>query len=97
MEIIWSNLAKEDIKNFYKYSKSSKAKEYILSLIDYVSFLVQNPYLGKKLFSYNNLEYHILFFKYHKIIYTITNNINIVSVVHSSRDIKRILRIIKSM
>lgn len=97
MEVIWSTLAKEDLKNFYEHSKSSKAKEYILNLIDYVNFLGQSPYLGKKLFIHNNLEYHILIFRNHKIIYTITDKINIVSVIHSSRDIKKILKVIKSL
>ena len=98
MEVIWSVLAKEDLRNVFKYSKAgtSTIKQYVIKLIDYANFLRQNPYLGRVLFIHNNLEYHILIYRKHKIIYTITNNINIVSVVHSSRNIEQILNQIKS-
>ena len=100
MEIKWSILAKEDLRNIYKYSREGTemtVKRYILNLIDYTNFLGQNPYLGKVIFVHNNLEYHLLIYRKHKIIYTVTNSINIVSVAHSSRNIQEILNQIKSL
>lgn len=99
MEIIWSILAKEDLRNIYKYSRAGTdtVKRYVLKLIDYTDFLGQNPYLGRILFIHNNLEYRLLIYRKHKIIYTITNSINIVSVIHSSRNIEMILTQIKSI
>jgi len=99
LEIIWSILAKEDLRNIYKYSRAGTdtVKRYVLKLIDYTEFLGQNPYLGKVLFIHNNLEYHLLIYRKHKILYTITNSINIVSVIHSSRNIEIVLNHIKSI
>ena len=99
MEVIWSILAKEDLRNIYKYSRACKdtVKRYVLKLIDYTDFLGQNPYLGRILFIHNNLEYRLLIYRKHKIIYTITDSINIVSIVHSSRDIQEYLKQIKSI
>ena len=100
MEVIWSILAKEDLRNIYKYSRAGTemtVKQYILKLIDYTNFLGQNPYLGRILFIHNSLEYRLLVYRKYKIIYTITSHINIVSVVHSSRNIQEILNQIKSI
>lgn len=100
MVIIWSLQAKKDLRNIYKYSRAgteNTIKRYILKLIDYTEFLGQNPYLGKKLFVHNKLNYHILIYRKHKIIYTVTNKINIVSIIHSSRNIQKILNHIKSL
>ena len=72
-------------------------KRYILNLIDYTNFLGQNPYLGRVLFIHNSLEYRLLIYRKYKIIYTVTNSINIVSVVHSARNIQEILNQIKSI
>lgn len=99
MEVIWSILAKKDLRNIYKYSRAGidTVKRYVLKLIDYTEFLGQNPYLGRILFIHNNLEYRLLIYRRHKIIYTITDSINIVSIVHSSRDIQENLKQIKSI
>ena len=99
MVIKWSILAKKDLRNIYKYSRAGTdtVKRYVLKLIDYTDFLSQNPYLGKVLFVHNNLEYRLLIYRKHKILYTITNSINIVSVIHSSRNIEIILNHIKSI
>ena len=100
MEIKWSILAKEDLRNIYKYSRAgteTTVKRYILNLIDYTNFLGQNPYLGKVLFIHNSLEYRLLIYRRYKIIYTVTSHINIVSVVHSARNMQEILIQIKSI
>lgn len=98
MEIIWSIQARDDLKNIYNYSRTGTekiVKKYILNLIEYTNSLSQNPFLGRVLFTHNNLEYHLLIYRKHKIIYTITNHINIVSVIHSSRNLEQVLSQIK--
>lgn len=98
MEIIWSDLSKQDLRNFFDHihdGTETNATNYILNLIHYTDFLSTNPYLGKLLFSNNNLNYHVLIYRKHKIIYTVTNSINIVSIVHSSRNMAEIFKQIK--
>ena len=41
MEIKWTKLAKDDIKEFYGITQMRKPKEYILSLIESVQLLVE--------------------------------------------------------
>lgn len=98
MEIIWSDLSKQDLRNFFDHihnGTETSATNYILNLIDYTNFLSTNPYLGKLLFSNNNLNYHVLIYRTHKILYTLTDKINIVSIIHSSRNMDEILKQIK--
>ena len=98
MEIIWSTLSKHDLRNFFDHihnGTETNATNYILNLIDYTNFLSTNPYLGKLLFSNNNLNYHVLIYRKHKILYTVTDKINIVSIIHSSRNMDEILKQIK--
>ena len=100
MEIIWSNISKRDLRNFFDHiheGTETTVTNYILNLINYTDFLSNNPYLGKVLFSHNNLDYRILIYRKHKILYTVTNNINIVSLIHSSRNMEEILNQLKSL
>lgn len=100
MEIIWSSISKSDLRDFFDHiheGTEATATNYILSLINYTNFLSDNPYLGKVLFSHNNLKYRILIYRKHKILYTVTNRINIVSVIHSSRNMDKILDELKSL
>lgn len=98
MEMIWSNSSKKDLKDFFDHiheGTETIAKNYILNLIDYTSYLKNNPHLGRILFFHNNLEYRMLIYKKHKVLYTITDKINIVSVIHTSRNLKKVLKNLK--
>lgn len=98
MEMIWSNSSKKDSKDFFDHiheGTETIAKNYIFNLIDYTSYLKNNPHLKRILFAHNNLEYRMLIYKKHKVLYTITDKINIVSVIHTSRNLKKVLKNLK--
>lgn len=101
MEIIWSDNSKEDLREFFDHIRSgteSSAQKYINRIIEYTEILKYNPNLGKKIcINYNNLEYRILIYKKHNILYSVSDNINIISVIHSSRNMDKFIKIIKSL
>ena len=92
MEIIWSNEARQDLKNFVNNARVDTeitATKYILNLVDYVENLSSNIRLGKAIFKINNIEIRQLVYKSHKILYYIKEDyIYIVTVIHSKRDIE---------
>lgn len=47
MEIKWTKLARNDLKEFYDITKMTNPKEYISELIDNVNLLIEQPKLGK--------------------------------------------------
>ena len=101
MEIIWSDNSKEDLREFFDHIRSgteNSAQKYINRIIDYIEILKYNPNLGKMIYiNYDNLEYRILIYKRHNILYSVSDNINIISIIHTSRDIDKFIKIIKSL
>lgn len=54
MEIKWSTYAKEDLQDFYNYTKMLHPKEYINNLVKYINDnLSKNPKLGR-IYNYIN-------------------------------------------
>ena len=47
MELIWTSSAISDLKEFKNYTKMQHPNEYISNLINNVSLLIDQPYLGK--------------------------------------------------
>jgi len=98
MEIVWSNSSKKDLRTFFENihkGTEKQANNYIMNIVKYVELLKISPYIGKVLFVHDNLEYRQLVYRKHKIIYSITDNINILSVIHTSRNIQNLISKIK--
>ena len=58
MVVIWSDDAKQDLKNYYKNSNiitPGKVEKYNNDLVEYVDSLSTSPELGKELYSYHNI------------------------------------------
>lgn len=100
MVVLWSKQSKFDLKNYKKHSKiytRGKLDNYINDLVVYVDSLKSAPYLGKFFYVHNNIEVRQLIFKMHKIFYYIQNEqIIIIMITHTSRDLSSILAIINN-
>ena len=89
MELIWTNPAVSDLKEFRNYTKMVHPNDYISSLVKNVNLLTEQPYLGK-IYSYiNGIIVRQLIHEQHKVFYYIDDNtIFIVSVVHHRQNIQ---------
>lgn len=91
MEIIWLDDAKNDLINYRQNSSiitEEKIENYLNDLVEYITSLTTYPYLGKLFFHHNGTEVRQLLYKRHRIIYYIQNNeIRILAIIHTSRDI----------
>ena len=96
MVIIWSNFAKNNLRDFATSTYMQHPKDYIKSLVNYVSILSEQNYLGNKLYSINNVEIRQLLYKKHRILYSINNNaVQILAVVHVIQDLTTTINYIK--
>ena len=98
MVIKWTPLAIEQLQNFVKISKAEahNVKKYITSLVDYSNSLLSNNELGKVMFTLNNVKFRQLLYKKHRIIYYIKNDeIQIVSVIHTSQNLERAIAMLE--
>ena len=91
MVITWSKHSQADLKNFLDnvYEGNDKsANNYIISLMNYINLLKNNPYLGKLDQESKIKSIRQLIYRKHKIFYTVYDDyILILTVVHSSRNI----------
>lgn len=96
MEIKWTKLAKNDLKDFYDITKMNDPKKYILELIDNVNLLMEQPKLGKIYFYLKGYIIRQLVHKQHRIFYYIEDEkIYIVSIVHHKQNILNKINYIK--
>lgn len=98
MVIKWTPLAKEQLKNFTKISKAEphNLKKYITALVAYSDRLLDNNELGKAMFKINDVIFRQLLYKKHRIIYYIRENeIQIVSVIHTSQNLEKAIAILE--
>ncbi len=99
MVVIWSDFAKLNLKNFLTTTLMTKKNsiKYINELVQYVSYLEDQKFLGKVLTKYENIEIYQLIFKEHRIIYFIEDNkIYIISVLHTAQSAESTLKSIKT-
>ena len=101
MVVIWDKTAINDLKSYSEHSKiitEGKVQEYIESLIDYGNSLSFNPNLGKEFLDYKNTTIRQLLYKMHRIFYYIEKNeIIIIQVIHTSRNIDNVIAIMKNL
>ncbi len=98
MVVVWSNFAKQNLKNFISTTLMTKenSTKYVKGLVEYVSFLDEQNFLGKVLTKHNDITIYQLIYKQHRIIYSIDNNkIYIISVLHTAQSPERTLKSIK--
>ena len=98
MVIKWTPLAIEQLQNFVEISKAEthNVKKYITSLVDYSNSLLSNNELGKVMFTLNNVKFRQLLYKKHRIIYYIKKDeIQIVSVIHTSQNLERAIAMLE--
>lgn len=95
-----SENAQQDIINFINKTciqTEAKLTKYISGLLDYINSLTIFSYLGKTLFYINNIEIRQLLYGKHRIIYYLEpDRIIILSVIHTSRDIHKYTKFLKS-
>ena len=99
MVVIWSDFAKQNLKNFIATTLMTKENsiKYIKRLVEYVGYLDEQSFLGKVLTKYNDITIYQLIYKQHRIIYSIDNNkIYIISVLHTAQSPERTLKSIKT-
>jgi len=96
MEIIWTEHSRADLQCFLDNiheGTDKSANNYILNLIDYVTTLKDNPYMGKSYPKPILVDMMQLIYRKHKILYTIYDNkILILAVVHNSRDMDKFFK-----
>lgn len=101
MVVVWSKSAINDLKSYSEHSKiitDGKIQKYIDSLIDYASSLSFTPNLGKEFLTYKNITIRQLLYKMHRIFYYIENDeIIIIQITHTSRDIDNVIAIMKTL
>lgn len=98
MVIEWDKKARNDLKEFVKYSKTNNANKYVKLLITYVKNLAEYPNLGKIQYIYNDVEIRQLIFKMHRIYYRIKDNkIIIIAVLHTNADIIKITKYLRGL
>ena len=96
MEIKWTKLARNDLKEFYDITKMTNPKEYISELIDNVNLLIEQPKLGKIYFYLKRYIIRQLVHKQHRIFYYIENDkIYIITIVHHKQNIAGKIKYIK--
>lgn len=98
MVIKWTPLAIEQLKNVKETSKakSNNIKDYITSLINFTSNLLLNNELGKVMFKLNDVRFRQLLYRKHRIIYYIKEEeIQIVSIIHTSQNLERAISILE--
>lgn len=99
MVIKLTDTAKKDLRDFLLYSKAYREENkhfYINSLVEYIKNLNQFPDLGKTLFKIKKIEIKQLVYKKHKILYYYDfNQIYIITIIHNSRDMSKVLKSIK--
>lgn len=95
--VIWTPTAQNDLQNFIlnaRVGTENTSKKYIKSLVEYTNILNFMPYLGTnkgKISSKFKQNIYQLIFKSHKIFYSISsNNIYILTVIHSKQDLSRV-------
>lgn len=90
----FSRRAQISLKNFENIAKEGTrevVKKYLEELVRYTEVLIEQPYIGKKLFHRNEFIRQLIF-KRHKIIYQIKGNeIFIISILHSRQDFQRFI------
>lgn len=95
MVVIWQKEATEDLKDYTQKSRmytENKVKHYVVSLSEYAELLENNPKMGKVIYKYKNIEIRQLLYKMHRIIYYIKGNkIIIAKVVHTARNVDRVI------
>lgn len=80
----------EDIKNFIKKDSEYYAFEFTKKIIDYAEHLLISPKLGRIVPEINNKNIRELIFHNYRIIYRLKNDeIQIFSVIHGSRDLRK--------
>jgi len=91
MEIIWTETAKNDLKNIFNFIKSeiniNKAQLIVFQIIDETSVLQNMPEAGQKEPKFEHLknEYRRLIFKHYKIVYHISAELVYINRVFDSR------------
>ena len=98
MVVVWSNFAKQNLKNFITTTLMTKenSTKYVKRLVEYVGYLDEQSFLGKVLTKYNDITIYQLIYKQHRIIYSIDNNkIYIISVLHTAQSPEKTLTSIK--
>lgn len=98
MVIIWSNFAKNNLRDYLRNSHRQKnnVSNYIKSLVNYVQNLIYFNSLGKVLYYYHSIEIRQLLYKQHRILYYISNQeIHILAILHTSQNLKTTLKFIK--
>ena len=93
MQVKWSNKSNNDILEFISYAKVNSLNtysSYMHNLVGTVYDLQNSPRMGRFLFyAYKNskkLEIRQLIYKKHRIIYYISDNIYIVTILHEKMD-----------
>ena len=93
MKISWTEPALSDLENLHDYIKKDSefyAKSFIEKIVNYVEYLSANPELGRQVPEANQTNIREIIFQNYRIIYQIlNNNIQILTIIHSSRDIER--------
>ncbi len=98
MGIKWTPLAINHLHEFIKISKAEKEnkQKYLENLINFTNCIIDNNEIGKALFTYNNITFRQLLYKQHRIIYYINDNqIYIVSVIHTSQNLEKAIKIVE--
>ena len=96
MVVVWTNLAKQNLKKFKEITKKVDPDKYIEELIKYVENLKINTKLGKISTYVKGKIIRQLIYKEHIIYYFVEEEkIYILSVIHSREDSKRKLKYIK--
>jgi len=91
MEIIWTETAKNDLKNIFNFIKSeiniNKAQLIVFQIIDETSVLQNMPEAGQKEPKFERFknEYRRLIFKHYKIVYQISAELVYINRVFDSR------------
>ena len=89
MEIIITKKARDDLHNFWEYSRNGTENyvfNYINDLIEYSKEIQINPKIGKIIDVFNQYVFRQLIYRRHKILYIIYNNkIYILRFIHSAR------------
>ena len=94
MKIVWSDVAEADLDNIYDYIARDVpyyAEQFTDKLIDAVGALAEHPRLGRRVpEAQERDDVRELIFHSYRVIYLIKpDRVDIVSVIHGSRDLTR--------
>jgi plasmid stabilization system protein ParE len=94
MKIVWSDIAEADLGDIYDYIARDVpyyAEQFTDRLIDAVGILAEQPRLGRRVpEAHERDDVRELIFHSYRVIYLIKpDRIDIVSVIHGSRDLNR--------